>query len=115
MKLKLGQVFWMRDVNEYGGLGRSDYECKVVGTKICNFIDGTRFTDYLIEKTRLNSYHASFNTKKSRTTKETLRYDHDSKEIKYWFEINWPAHCAEWRLVKDKIYRTKPKGLRKGP
>lgn len=115
MKLKLGQVFWMQDVNEFGGVGRSDYECKVVGTKICKFIDGSGFTDYLIDKTRLNSYHVSFKAKKDRTNRETLRYDHDTKELKYWFSIHWPKTVEMWKPVKDKIFKKKPRGLRKGP
>ena len=120
MKLKLGQVFWQRDTNEYDGtaLGRSDFECKVVGVKLCTFIDGTGFTDYLIKKTRLNGYHGYheyFKTKESRTVDLTFRYDHDDKTIKYWHEQYWPGHVTEWRDVEEHIYKKKPKGLRKGP
>lgn len=115
MKLKLGQVFWMQDVNEFGGVGRSDYECKVVGVKVCEFLNQPGFTDYLLEKTRLNSYHASFKTKESRTNKETLRYHPNTKELVYWHAQYWPGTVEEWREVKDKVFIKKPKTLRKGP
>ncbi len=115
MNLKLGQVFWKRNINEYGGLGRSDFECKVVGIKVCEFIDGSKFTDFLVEETRLNDYHESFKAKESRTHQESYRYDHNSNELTHWYEVNWPGHFAEWQKVKDKMLTTKPKDLRKGP
>ena len=115
MKLKLGQIFWQRDTNEYGAQGRSDYECKVVGIKVCKFIDKTGFTDYLIKKTRLNGYHVDFKSKESRTIDLSLRYDHDDKTIRYWHEQHWPGHVAEWRAFKADIIKKKPKDLRKGP
>lgn len=114
MKLKLGQIFWMRDLNEYGGLGDCDFECKVVGLKECKFLDGTKFTDFLIQKTLLNNYHESFKSVKSRTHEESLRYDFETKELKYWFSMSWPAEHSEWRKLDSSVHKTKPKGLRRG-
>ena len=92
MKLtKLGQIFYTRDINEYGGLGRSDFECKVVGIKDCRFLNGDRFIDFLIEETRLNDYHVSFKKKKDRTHELTLRYDFDTNSYRYWHVQHCPG------------------------
>lgn len=115
MNLKLGQIFWVRELNEYGGIGRSDFECKVIGKKVCQFLNGKNFTDFLVEITRLNDYHVSFSSKESRTHNKTFRFDLNTKELKYWHEQHWPGNIEEWRPFKDKIFKTKPKDLRSGP
>lgn len=111
---KLGQIFWMRDVNEFGGVGRSDFECKVIGIKDCKFLNGARFIDFLVEETRLNDYHESFKFKKSRTHEVSFRYDFQDKTLKYWHAQYWPGTVEEWRQVERQIFSAKPKNLRVG-
>lgn len=115
MKLKLGQIFWIRDIDCYGEIGRSDYECKVIGVKNCKFIDNSSFDDYLVEETRLNGYNVSFKSKESRTKEISFRYDNDEKQLKYWYVQNWPSEVKKWKIFDDKICLKKPKNLRKDP
>lgn len=108
MKFKLGQAFYMRDA-------RSDYECTVISVKKCQFLGETGFDDYMIKRVRINDFHISFYPKDQRTNYLTLRYLHDEKKLKEWVEPrSWPGESpGHWGDLTDKIFKDKPKDLRK--
>ena len=105
---KLGQVFWMRDE-------RSDYECTVVGTKVCEFLNNPGFTDYLVSVVRINDFHVSFYPIDKRTKEISFRYLNDEQRFTEWQEPReWPGHVpGKWTKPTYKFFITKPKDLRK--
>jgi hypothetical protein len=105
---KLGQTFWIRD-------DRSDYECKVICTKVCTFLDGTKFTDILVQQIRLNDFHVSFYPVEKRTREVSYRYYFHDKKLSMWEEPrNWPGHVpGSWQAFKYELSLTVFKNLRK--
>ena len=110
MRLKIGQTVWMKE-------DRSDFECKVVGKKIVErLIDGEvcKYYDYLIARTRLNSYHESFATPESRTYEDSYRFYPDENRIVKWRSF-FMSDGGEWETYEYKIFKKKPRKLRRGP
>lgn len=95
---------------------RSDWECVVVGVKVATFIDSkNNYTDFLIERLRLNSYHVSFSKPEDRTQEESYRLDPVTSKLMVWEERDWPGTVRRWTEVNLKeIRKTKPKDLRIG-
>ena len=102
---KLGDIFYYK---EFHVQRMSYYECKVIGVKVCDFLNGQKFTDFLIEQTAMNNYHEDFKKKEDRTGEETFRLDRNSNKLTYWHEQNWPAHFSEWRSFKGTLLKSKP-------